>query len=95
MSPDPCVGKFFFHLYHFFFLKMSHHLYHLNQIIFHKIQYLLYVLVLYCRFFSIDEQLACYCGFPRCRGVVNDIDAEEQLAKLYVSRSELRDWRGE
>ncbi|XP_058183846.1 histone H3-lysine(4) N-trimethyltransferase ATX1 isoform X1 [Rhododendron vialii] len=47
------------------------------------------------RFFSIDEQLACYCGFPRCRGVVNDIDAEEQLAKLYVSRSELRDWRGE
>lgn len=83
MRPDPCVGKFFFHLYH------------LNQIIFHKIQYLLYVLVLYCRFFSIDEQLACYCGFPRCRGVVNDIDAEEQLAKLYVSRSELRDWRGE
>ncbi|KAG5531010.1 hypothetical protein RHGRI_025834 [Rhododendron griersonianum] len=47
------------------------------------------------RFFSIDEQLACYCGFPICRGVVNDIDAEEQLAKLYVSRSELRDWRGE
>lgn len=47
------------------------------------------------RFFSIDEQLACYCGFPRCRGVVNDIDAEEQVAKLHVPRSELIDWRGE
>ncbi|KAJ8755248.1 hypothetical protein K2173_019046 [Erythroxylum novogranatense] len=47
------------------------------------------------RFFSIDEQLACYCGFPRCRGVVNDIEAEEQVAKQYVHPSELTDWRGE
>ncbi|KAK9288538.1 hypothetical protein L1049_016997 [Liquidambar formosana] len=47
------------------------------------------------RFFSIDEQLACYCGFARCRGVVNDIEAEEQVAKLYAPRSELIDWRGE
>lgn len=47
------------------------------------------------RFFSIDEQLACYCGFPRCRGVVNDIEAEEQVAKLYARRSELVDWREE
>ncbi|XP_058102565.1 histone-lysine N-methyltransferase TRX1-like isoform X2 [Magnolia sinica] len=46
------------------------------------------------RFFSIDEQLACYCGFPRCRGVVNDIEAEEQVAKICVPRSELIDWRG-
>ncbi|XP_024961798.1 histone-lysine N-methyltransferase ATX2-like isoform X2 [Cynara cardunculus var. scolymus] len=47
------------------------------------------------RFFSIDEQLACYCGFPSCRGVVNDIDAEVQMAKLYAPRSELKDWEGE
>ncbi|WCJ41500.1 Histone-lysine N-methyltransferase ATX2 [Euphorbia peplus] len=47
------------------------------------------------RFFSIDEQLACYCGFPRCRGVVNDIEAEEQVSKLYAPRSELVDFRGE
>lgn len=47
------------------------------------------------RFLSIDEQLSCYCGSTRCRGVVNDIEAEEQAAKLYVSRSELIDWRGE
>lgn len=47
------------------------------------------------RFFSIDEQLACYCGFPSCRGVVNDSDAEVQLAKLYAPRSELTDWKGE
>ncbi|XP_050258287.1 histone-lysine N-methyltransferase ATX2 isoform X1 [Quercus robur] len=47
------------------------------------------------RFFSIDEQLACYCGFPRCRGVVNDIESEERAAKLYAPRSELIDWRGE
>ncbi|KAF2322268.1 hypothetical protein GH714_009889 [Hevea brasiliensis] len=44
------------------------------------------------RFFSIDEQLACYCGFPRCRGVVNDIETEEQVAKLYAPCSELIDW---
>ncbi|KAL1808010.1 hypothetical protein DCAR_0727409 [Daucus carota subsp. sativus] len=43
------------------------------------------------RYLSIDEQLACYCGFPRCRGVVNDIDAEEQKAKLYVPRSQLKE----
>ncbi|KAF2322266.1 hypothetical protein GH714_009861 [Hevea brasiliensis] len=47
------------------------------------------------RFFSIDEQLACYCGFPRCRGVVNDIEAEEQVAKLYAPCSELIDWNRE
>ncbi|KDP42889.1 hypothetical protein JCGZ_23831 [Jatropha curcas] len=47
------------------------------------------------RFFSIDEQLACYCGFPRCRGVVNDTEAEEQVAKLHAPRSELVDWKGE
>lgn len=47
------------------------------------------------RFFSIDEQLACYCGFPRCRGVVNDIDAEERMAKRYAPRSELIGWIGE
>ncbi|KAL6191383.1 hypothetical protein ACLB2K_037774 [Fragaria x ananassa] len=45
------------------------------------------------RFFSIDEQLACYCGFPRCRGVVNDV--EERGTKLYAPRSELIDWTGE
>ncbi|KAI4334802.1 hypothetical protein L6164_013511 [Bauhinia variegata] len=47
------------------------------------------------RFFSIDEQLACYCGFPRCRGIVNDTEAEDRASKLYVPRSELIDWRGE
>ncbi|KAF6145841.1 hypothetical protein GIB67_028836 [Kingdonia uniflora] len=45
------------------------------------------------RFFSIDEQLACYCGYPRCRGVVNDVDTEEQVAKLLVPRNKLIDWR--
>ncbi|XP_060181088.1 histone-lysine N-methyltransferase ATX2-like [Lycium barbarum] len=47
------------------------------------------------RFFSIDEQLACYCGFPRCRGVVNDTEAEERMAKQYAPRNELIDWGGE
>ncbi|XP_061962098.1 histone-lysine N-methyltransferase ATX2-like isoform X1 [Populus nigra] len=47
------------------------------------------------RFFSIEEKLACYCGFSRCRGVVNDTEAEEQVAKLYAPRSELTDWKGE
>lgn len=47
------------------------------------------------RFLSIDEQLACYCGFPRCRGVVNDTEAEERMAKLYVPCNELIDWEGE
>ncbi|KAL2934052.1 Histone-lysine N-methyltransferase ATX2 [Bienertia sinuspersici] len=47
------------------------------------------------RFFSIDEQLSCYCGSQRCRGVVNDIEAEEQAAKRCVPRSELIDWRGD
>lgn len=47
------------------------------------------------RFFSIDEQLACYCGYPRCRGVVNDTDEEERVSKLHVSRTDLVDWRGE
>ncbi|CAN6460712.1 unnamed protein product [Victoria cruziana] len=27
------------------------------------------------RFFSINERLTCYCGFPKCRGVVNDVDS--------------------
>ncbi|XP_021804783.1 histone-lysine N-methyltransferase ATX2 isoform X1 [Prunus avium] len=47
------------------------------------------------RFFSIDEQLACYCGFPRCRGVVNDVEAEERATKHYAPRSELINWSGE
>ncbi|KAL9140489.1 hypothetical protein ABFS82_14G040500 [Erythranthe guttata] len=47
------------------------------------------------RFLSIDERLACNCGSSRCRGVVNDVDAEERVAKLYVPRSELKDWKGE
>ncbi|KAK4742943.1 hypothetical protein SAY87_000944 [Trapa incisa] len=47
------------------------------------------------RFFSIDERLACYCGFERCRGVVNDTESEEQAAKLRVPCSELYDWNGE
>ncbi|XVF29329.1 hypothetical protein REPUB_Repub15cG0111300 [Reevesia pubescens] len=47
------------------------------------------------RFFSIDEHLACYCGFPRCRGVVNDTEAEELVSKIFVQRSELIKWTGE
>ncbi|KAE9595226.1 putative histone-lysine N-methyltransferase [Lupinus albus] len=47
------------------------------------------------RFFSIGERLPCYCGFPKCRGVVNDTEAEERAAKLYAPRSDLTDWRGE
>ncbi|KAB2062343.1 hypothetical protein ES319_A10G147300v1 [Gossypium barbadense] len=47
------------------------------------------------RFFSIDERLACYCGFPRCRGVVNDTEAEEQVSKILVNRGELIQWTGE
>lgn len=47
------------------------------------------------RFFSIDVELSCSCGAKRCRGVVNDIEAEEQAAKLHVNRSELIDWKGE
>lgn len=45
------------------------------------------------RFLSVDEQLACYCGVPRCRGVVNDIKAVEQVAKLCVPRSDLKQRR--
>ncbi|ESQ36336.1 hypothetical protein EUTSA_v10006646mg [Eutrema salsugineum] len=44
------------------------------------------------RFFSIDERLACYCGFPRCRGVVNDTEAEERQANIHASRCELKEW---
>lgn len=44
------------------------------------------------RFFSKDE-LACYCGFPRCRGIVND--AEERVVKIDAPRSDLRIWDGE
>ncbi|GAA0185332.1 zinc finger transcription factor [Lithospermum erythrorhizon] len=47
------------------------------------------------RFLSIDEQLACYCGFPRCRGVVNDTEAEERAVKLHASRDELIEWDAE
>ncbi|KAF5733855.1 histone-lysine N-methyltransferase ATX2-like [Tripterygium wilfordii] len=47
------------------------------------------------RFFSIDEQLACYCGFPRCRGVVNDVEAEQRETKIYAPISELIYLRGE
>lgn len=43
----------------------------------------------------MDKQLACYCGFPRCRGVVNDIEAEEQAAKIRVPRCDLAQWKGE
>ncbi|KAL6600542.1 hypothetical protein ACP70R_045342 [Stipagrostis hirtigluma subsp. patula] len=41
------------------------------------------------RFFSRDQRLPCYCGFPKCRGVVNDVEAEEQSNKIRVTRSEL------
>lgn len=44
------------------------------------------------RFFSIDERLSCYCGFPRCRGVVNDAEAQEQQANIYASPCELKEW---
>ncbi|KAG8369538.1 hypothetical protein BUALT_Bualt14G0023900 [Buddleja alternifolia] len=47
------------------------------------------------RFFSVDERLACYCGSSRCRGVVNDTETEERVAKLYAPSSELKDWQGE
>jgi len=51
--------------------------------------------LLYYRFFSMDEQLKCYCGSQRCRGVVNDTEAEEQAARVYVPCSELIDCKGE
>ncbi|KAK6145756.1 hypothetical protein DH2020_019625 [Rehmannia glutinosa] len=47
------------------------------------------------RFLSTDERLVCDCGSARCRGIVNDIEAEERVAKQYVPRSELKDWQGE
>ncbi|XP_042459563.1 histone-lysine N-methyltransferase TRX1-like isoform X1 [Zingiber officinale] len=47
------------------------------------------------RFFSSDERLACYCGFPRCRGIVNDTEAEEQVAKIHVPLSEITQLKGE
>ncbi|XP_018477200.2 histone H3-lysine(4) N-trimethyltransferase ATX1 isoform X2 [Raphanus sativus] len=47
------------------------------------------------RFFSVDERLSCSCGFPGCRGVVNDTVAEEQLSKICVPRSDLIDWTGQ
>ncbi|ESQ51749.1 hypothetical protein EUTSA_v10016217mg [Eutrema salsugineum] len=43
------------------------------------------------RFFSTDERLSCSCGFPGCRGVVNDTEAEEQQSKICVPRSALID----
>ncbi|KAL6526707.1 hypothetical protein OROGR_015797 [Orobanche gracilis] len=47
------------------------------------------------RFLSTDERLVCSCGSSRCRSFVNDVEAEERVAKLYVSHSELKDWQGE
>ncbi|XP_073053542.1 histone-lysine N-methyltransferase ATX2-like [Primulina eburnea] len=47
------------------------------------------------RFASKDQRLACYCGFPRCRGVVNDAESVEREKGLYVPPSELKDWEGE
>lgn len=47
------------------------------------------------RFMAIDEQLACCCGFPRCRGVVNDTEAEERAIKRTVPRGDLIEWNGE
>ena len=41
------------------------------------------------RFVSNEQRLPCYCGFPKCRGVVNDVETEVQLAKIRVTRSEL------
>lgn len=41
------------------------------------------------RFFSSDQRLPCYCGFPKCRGIVNDVEAEEHVAKIKVKISEL------
>ncbi|KAJ0989001.1 hypothetical protein J5N97_007357 [Dioscorea zingiberensis] len=42
------------------------------------------------RYFSTDKQLACNCGFPRCRGVVNDIiEVEEQVAKIRVPQCDV------
>lgn len=57
-----------------------------------KFHYFLIFSLQHCRFFSIDERLACYCGFPRCRGVVNDTEAEEQQANIHASRCELKEW---
>ncbi|GAB2235555.1 hypothetical protein Droror1_Dr00025983 [Drosera rotundifolia] len=42
------------------------------------------------RFFSIDERLPCYCGFPRCRGVVNENEADLPVSELQVPCSELK-----
>ncbi|KAM0944167.1 putative [histone H3]-lysine(4) N-trimethyltransferase [Dioscorea sansibarensis] len=42
------------------------------------------------RYFSTDKQLACNCGFPRCRGVVNDItEVEEQVTKIRVPQCDV------
>lgn len=41
------------------------------------------------RFVSNDQRLPCYCGFPKCRGVVNDVEAEVQSANIKVTRSDL------
>ncbi|CAM0950725.1 unnamed protein product [Alopecurus aequalis] len=41
------------------------------------------------RFLSNEQRLPCYCGFPKCRGVVNDVEAEGQVAKIRVTRSEI------
>lgn len=43
------------------------------------------------RFFSKDKHLSCFCGSTKCRGVVNDIDSEEQTDQ-WVPRSELTPW---
>ncbi|KAJ8635768.1 hypothetical protein MRB53_010035 [Persea americana] len=36
------------------------------------------------RFTSKAKQLACCCGSARCRGVVNELEAEEPLDKIHV-----------
>ncbi|KAM7260046.1 hypothetical protein ACFE04_015787 [Oxalis oulophora] len=46
------------------------------------------------RFFSVDEQLTCYCGSAGCRGVVNDKEAEQQAAEVNAPRSALTAWTG-
>lgn len=56
---------------------------------------LIALVFLHYRFLSFDERLVCHCGSSRCRGVVNDVEAEERVKKRYVPRSELRDWKGE
>lgn len=68
---------------------------HLSLVFSHSICFVLNFICSCCRFFSIDVQLACCCGSRRCRGVVNDTEAEERMSKLYAPRNKLIDWEGE